>query len=275
MNSKCNKCNQYGHSPHNCLRFPNEIHCNSNNNSNVSLQCSFCGSDTHFICPFPNEAFVIKEYDSDEIELSLSEDDNNNNIKIESKTTSNNNNSSNHNEKIPITIPKKIVIPPVEASGYNFNTILDFFKKEFIKTTIQIKQTLPQQVQPTKPHIKLKPSKIFQSINNEDIQSTIFCYKCGGTHNAHQCDMYNNNKKNVKSKLIQSPYKHTHFIYSNHHTSINYHVKNPLKFQAMQPKNEFKINHHMPYDNCYNDNNSSGESFGDFVEEYKKKYNKN
>ena len=267
MNSKCNKCNQYGHSPHNCLRFPNEIHCNSN-----SLPCSFCGSDTHFICPFPNEAFIIKEYDSDEIELSLSEDDNNNN-KNETKSTLSN--SNNHNDKIPIAIPKKVVIPPVEASGYNFYTILDYFKKEFIKTTIQIKQTPPQQLQQTKPLIKLKPSKIFQSINNEDIQSTIFCYKCGGAHNANQCDMYNKNNNNLKSQLIQSPYKHTHFIYSNHHTSLNYHVKNPLKFQAMQPKHEFKINHHIPYDNCYNDNNSSGESFGDFVEEYKRKYNKN
>ena len=95
--------------------------------------------------------------------------------------------------------------------------------------------------------------QIFDDITNEEIATTIFCYNCGERHDGKKCPKSSTNQK------------------SNLMTRANYHIKNPLKFQPIYRK-EFNINHHIEFKNYYDDDNSSGESFTEIVEEHRHKY---
>lgn len=211
----CSRCKNYGHKKDDCLIYPIGLYVDDISGNEKPL-CFFCKSSTHYICPFPNKQFLIKYYDSDEVELSDENDEKIRNLK-------------NQKEE------KK-----------NFYQILEYFKKETNRINLLNKKKQKKEAQ-----------RIFSQISNEDIQNTIFCYICGDMHDVKDCP---SNKVNNNSAPPVSLVPRT-----------NYHIKNPLKYQAIY-KEEYKINHHLPFKNYYEDDNSSGESFTDIVQEHVNKY---
>ena len=200
----CKLCKNYGHNSIDCLIYPKAI-----TKENSEPNCYFCGSKEHFICPMEGKG-IITNYDSDEVMVSDDE------------------------KKESISLPKE--------DDTSFYSILNFFKKETIKTQIQIKKKSNKEYK-----------QIFDDITNEEIATTIFCYNCGDRHDGKKCPKSSTNQK------------------SNLMTRANYHSKNPLKFQPIY-RNEFNINHHIEFKNYYDDDNSSGESFTEIVEEHRNKY---
>ncbi len=193
---KCKYCQNYGHYSNNCLINP-EI------NFQINEPCYFCGNKKHLICSNDDNAFIISDYDSDDVIISCDEDD------------------SDLNENYFGYIQN------FKVNTDNFYSILNFFKNE------------NQKLKNDKSKIFIKKNKkrkniIFSDIKNEDISKTIFCYKCGERHSSKLCGIAN--KENdfmlkisqegnykVKNPLKYEPIApKEEFIINHHYKNINY-----------------------------------------------------
>ncbi len=201
----------------------------------VIILCKHCGSPNHYLCPFNGDISVISDYDSDNVDI-VSDGGDDSSFKIVKKHK--NSDIGSDDDGADADISDNSIIKNFKVDKNSFESIRLFFMNEIKKDNLKIKKK------------EKRSKKVFNAI---DTKNCLFCYKCGKTHYGDECKyIFGTMKEEMEFGDYSYGMRKEQFPIT----------KNPLKYGPIHKK-EFKINHHQLRNDYYNENDSSGESYGE------------